>query len=94
MPFWAELKVTKGNVVRISPHQVAWNMAYYARGGLSFFLVKSLASRSLFLFEADQGPALARGGLIAAEGPRFESMGALVEDLGARVTAHYRDRWR
>ena len=32
LPFWIELKVTKANAVRVSPHQVAWHMAsYYAR---------------------------------------------------------------
>jgi len=31
--FWFELKVSKGNSVNLSPHQVAWNTAYWARGG-------------------------------------------------------------
>lgn len=69
-------------------------MAYYARGGLSFFLVKSLSSRLVFLFEGDQGPALARGGLIAGKGSRFESVGSMIEALGSRLVDHYRDRWR
>jgi len=94
MPFWAELKVSKSNALRITPHQVAWHMAYYARGGLSFFLVKSLSSRLVFLFEGDQGPALARGGLIAGKGSRFESVGSMIEALGSRLVDHYRDRWR
>jgi hypothetical protein len=41
VPFWIELKVSKSNGVNLSPHQVAWNMAYWARGGANFFLVKS-----------------------------------------------------
>ena len=89
MPFWLELKVCKVNGVNIRPHQVAWNMAYFARGGLSFFLVKNLSSKLLYLFPADQGPALALGGLTEAQGPRFESTGALVEGLRAAVLGHY-----
>ena len=38
--FWAELKVTKNNKPKISPHQIAWNMAYWARGGNNFYFVK------------------------------------------------------
>jgi hypothetical protein len=89
MPFWLELKTTKSNSVNIRPHQVAWNMVYFARGGLSFFLVKHLSSGILYLFPADQGPALATGGLSEARGPRFETTGALVEGLRAEVRGHY-----
>ena len=89
MPFWLELKVCKVNGVNIRPHQVAWNMAYFARGGLSFFLVKNLSSGVLYLFPADQGPELAKGGCSAAQGPRFEDMRSLVEGLRAAVLGHY-----
>jgi hypothetical protein len=89
MPFWLELKVCKNNAVNVRPHQVAWNMAYFARGGLSFFLVKHLSSGILYLFPANQGPALALGGLSEAQGPRFETTGALVEALRAEVRGHY-----
>ena len=90
MPFWIELKATKSNGVNVRPHQVAWNMAYFARGGLSFFLVKALSSGVLYLFPADQGPELAKGGLSAAQGSRFEDMGSLVEGLRSEVEGHYR----
>ena len=89
MPFWLELKATKSNSVKVAPHQVAWNMAYFARGGLSFFLVKNLSSKLLYLFPADQGPALATVGLSGAQGPRFETVGALVGGLRASVLGHY-----
>ena len=89
MPFWLELKACNVNAVNIRPHQVAWNMAHFARGGLSFFLVKTLSSGVLYLFPADQGPELAKGGCSAAQGARFESMGALVEGLRASVLGHY-----
>ena len=89
LPFWLELKVCNVNAVNIRPHQVAWNMAHFARGGLSFFLVKALSSGILYLFPADQGPALALGGLSEARGASFESTGALVEGLRAAVLGHY-----
>jgi hypothetical protein len=89
MPFWLELKTTKSNSVNVRPHQVAWNMAYFARGGLSFFLVKNLSSKLIYLFPADQGPALATGGLSEAQGPRFDGTGALVDALRAAVLGHY-----
>lgn len=90
MPFWLELKVAKSNAVNVRPHQVAWNMAYFARGGLSFFLVKSLSSGVLYLFPADQGPELAKGGCLAARGSRFEDMRSLVDGLRSEVEGHYR----
>jgi len=75
LPFWMELKVAKSNKVNISPHQVAWNMAYYARGGASFFLVKRAKERDLILFRGDQGAALSSCGLSCALGSRFEGLG-------------------
>ena len=63
LPFWVELKTTKSNAIKISPHQIAWNYKYYASGGLNFFLVKHLSSRKLFLFGGDQGARLASQGL-------------------------------
>jgi hypothetical protein len=51
--------------------------------------VKTLSSGVLYLFPADQGPELARGGCSAAQGSRFEDMGSLVEGLRAAVLGHY-----
>ncbi len=81
LPFWFELKTTKGNAVKVSSHQAAWHMAYYARGGLSFFLVKSLSTKDLYLFGGDQGPSLIFGGIKGAEGQRFSNPAALFESL-------------
>jgi hypothetical protein len=53
-------------------------------------LVKTLSSGVLYLFPADQGPELARGGCSAAQGSRFEDMGSLVEGLRSEVEDHYR----
>ena len=85
LPFWFELKTTKGNAVKVSSHQAAWHMAYYARGGLSFFLVKSLSTKDLYLFGGDQGPSLIFGGIKGAEGQRFSNPAALFESLRPRL---------
>ena len=89
LPFWMELKVTKGNAVKVSPHQVAWHMAYFARGGLSFFLVKSLSTKDVYSFEGDQGSNLLRGGVSAAHGTRFANPAALFQSLRPRLRSHY-----
>lgn len=86
-PFWMELKVSKSNKVNVSPHQVAWNMAYWARGGFSFYLVKAQRDRVLYLFDATQGPALALSGLSGSEGQEFEGLAALWEYLAGRLAA-------
>ena len=75
--FWFELKVSKSNAVNVSPHQVAWNMAYYARGGSNFYLVKRAVDNHLFLFEGDQGADLINGGIAAARGQRFKNLAPL-----------------
>ena len=87
VPFWIELKVSKSNGVNLSPHQVAWNMAYWARGGANFFLVKSLSTKHLYLFDGDQGPSLTQGGLSGSEGQRFEDLGSLFEALRPHARA-------
>jgi len=86
-PFWMELKISKTNAVNVSPQQVAWNMAYWARGGSSFYLVKRASTRVLYLFEGDQGPALASSGLSGAEGREFDSLAALWEYLATRLAS-------
>ena len=89
IPFWMELKTTKGNAVKISSHQAAWHMAYYARGGLSFFLIKALSTKDIYLFGGDQGPDLIKGGVSAARGSRFSNPAALFESLRPRLLDHY-----
>ena len=79
--FWMELKVSKSNSVAVSPHQVAWNMAYHARGGTSFYLVKRAVDSHLFLFDPTQGPALSLSGLSGAEGHELTSLSQLWEHL-------------
>jgi len=75
--FWFELKICKANAVNISPHQIAWHMAYFARGGQSFFLVKRSLTREILLFGGDQGPNLASGGVSGSEGQVFTGLAPL-----------------
>ena len=77
LPFWLELKVTKSNAVAVSPHQVAWNMAYWARGGANFFLVKRAKERDILLFGGDQGPAVLEQGCLAPCVLRVDSPASL-----------------
>lgn len=63
VPFFVELKCTKGDRLDIRPSQIAWNMAYNRAGGVSFFLVNRLSKRDLFLFYGSQGPELVAKGL-------------------------------
>ena len=89
LPIWIELKVTNANAVKLSPHQVAWHTAYWARGGLSFILVKTLGSRSLFLFRGSEALPLARGGLSEAQGSRFEGLAPCFSALRLASLEHY-----
>ena len=72
--------MTKANAVRVSPHQVAWNMAYHARGGKSFYLVEAASPSDLYLFGGDQGAELMDRGLVCG-GSRFEDLGSLFQAL-------------
>lgn len=65
LPFWLELKVSKSNAIKVSPHQIAWHAAYWARGGSSFFLVKRSLTRELLLFEGNSGAAVLDLGCLA-----------------------------
>ena len=58
-----ELKTTKTNAIKISPHQIAWNYAYCKSGGVSFYLVHPLSSPHLYLFDGVHGRELAKSGL-------------------------------
>ena len=63
LPFWLELKTTKSNSVRISPNQIAWNTAYFSKGGLCFYLVNDARDKAIYLFEGNQGSSLVDIGL-------------------------------
>lgn len=90
MTFWTELKIAKHNRINLSSHQIAWHMAYYARGGLSFFLVKAPSPRGIHLFSGSQGPALLQNGLTEEPVARVESAAALFSALRPVLVGHYR----
>ena len=94
LPFWVELKTTKSNAIKISPQQVAWHYSYYVKKGLSFFLIKSLSSRDLFLFGGYQGARLKEQGLCELA-PfwliRSCDFASLFASLRPLVACHYRN---
>ena len=76
--FWLELKVTKNHRVSISSHQVAWHFAHSQANGVSFFLVKTLSSPTLYLFDGVHGRELLDQGLrvgIRGSGPEVGGSG-------------------
>ena len=77
LPFWMELKVSNSNAIKLSPHQIAWNMAYWARGGATFFLVKRAKERDILLFGGDQGPSVLEQGCLAPCVLRVDSPASL-----------------
>lgn len=81
VPFWLELKVANSNAVKVSPHQIAWHMAYYARGGASFFLVKAPSQGLIYSFGGDKGPDLREKGVSGTEGQGFRTVGEVFEAL-------------
>ena len=58
--FTVELKVTRGNSVRLSPHQIAYHITHPKN---SFILVKSLAACTVKLYEGSRVKQLAACGL-------------------------------
>lgn len=89
LPFWVELKATKSQLVKLSPHQVAWHTAYWARGGLSFFLVKSLSSGYIHLIPGSEAVDLVQKPLSEVQGSMFKGHGELWEALRAACFDHY-----
>jgi hypothetical protein len=58
--FTLEMKVAKSNVVRLSPHQIAFHVKHPVN---SFIIVKSLASSCSILYTGDQVQELFARGL-------------------------------
>ena len=61
--FTVELKVTKGNKIRFSPHQIAFHIRHPDN---TFIMVKHLASRSVKLYEGKVIEELVACGLTLA----------------------------
>ena len=79
--FTVELKVTKGNKIRFSPHQIAFHVRHPNN---SFILVKGLGQRSVKLFQGSRITELAACGLsLEACCLGLEACGLFFEELGA-----------
>ena len=79
--FTVELKVTKSNKVRLSPHQIAFHVKHPHN---TFILVEALGSSTVKLFRGDQILELAACGLeLEACCLSLEACGLLFESLGA-----------
>ena len=79
--FTVELKVTKSNSVRFSPHQIAFHVTHPVN---TFILVKSLVSRDWKLYEGKRIRELVACGLqldACRSGP--EACRLMLEQLGA-----------
>ena len=81
--FTLELKVTKRNSVRFSPHQIAFHKLHPKN---SFILAKHLAARRLKLYEGSQIMELVACGLkleACCLGLGLEACGLYLSELGA-----------
>jgi hypothetical protein len=92
LPFWLELKVNQTIATRVSKYQVAWHTLHYARGGLSFFLVKDPRSHQIYLVSGSSALELAQSGLgcraLAVVGTSRDAWDA----LRTEVVGHYAGR--
>ena len=52
--FWVELKVTNGNKINVSPHQIAWHTSHSLKGGRSFILAKHPLPQSYFCLKGQR----------------------------------------
>ena len=79
--FTVELKVTRGNRVTFSPHQIAFHVVHPTN---SFILVKSLASSDVKLYEGKDIMELVACGLkLEACCLGLEACGLMLSKLGA-----------
>jgi hypothetical protein len=68
---------------------VAAKQASILLNGRDYPQVKSLGSRSLFLFRGSEALPLARGGLSEAQGSRFEGLAPCISALRLASLEHY-----
>ena len=94
LPFWLELKVSKGNGVKLSPHQVAWNTAYWVRGGANFILVKRSVERDILLFDGGLSASVLGSGISGTPHARFGDPSALFAGLRPRLESIYTEALR
>lgn len=91
LPFWAELKAVKTSTIKLRPHQVAWHTAFYARGGLSFFLINPLSFKQIRIIEGRDAIKLAENPRIEDHGRGFASKSEMWEALRSDCASHYGD---
>jgi hypothetical protein len=92
LPVWVELKVANSLTVKLSPHQIAWHTVYFARGGLSVFLVKDPRSNQIALYPGSKVLELASMGLRTEALGRVGSGRDAWELLRGVVVGHYAGR--
>ena len=79
--FTVELKVTRSNKVKLSPHQIAYHITHPKN---SFILVKSLAARDVILYEGSSVKDLVAWGLeLEACCLGLAACGLYLSELGA-----------
>ena len=76
--FTVELKVTKGNKVRFSPHQIAFHKTHPKN---TFILVEALGQRSSKLFYLILGSRISE--LVACGLSKLDACSLLLDSLGA-----------
>jgi hypothetical protein len=92
LPVWVELKVANSLTVKVSPHQIAWHTVYFARGGLSVFLVKDPTFNRICLYPGSKVLELASMGLRTEALGRVGSGRDAWELLRGVVVGHYAGR--
>ena len=58
--FTAELKVIYSNKLKITPHQIAWNLQHHLKGGKCFIIVTTLEQSTIKIYGGDKGRELAQ----------------------------------
>ena len=92
LPFWLELKVNQRIATRVSKYQVAWHTLHYARGGLSFFLVKDPRTNHIHLYPGSSALDLAQSGLGCRALAVVGNCRAAWDALRTEVVGHYAGR--
>ena len=58
--FTAELKVIYSNKLKITPHQIAWNLQHHLKGGKCFIIATTLEQSTIKIYGGDKGRDLAQ----------------------------------
>ena len=58
--FTAELKVIYSNKLKITPHQIAWNLQHHLKGGKCFIIATTLEQSTIKIYGGDKGRELAQ----------------------------------